>query len=269
VHVPRSYTPSHPAPLLVALHGGGGNMDDQTDDSKYGLITTSEREGAVVAFPNGSSPFKSGKLATWNAGNCCGGARDRQVDDVGFIRQMVSSISAQLHIDPQRIYATGMSNGGMMAYRLACEASDVFSAIAAVAGTDNIRQCQPARPVSVLHIHAKDDDHVLFMSGVGPAAMNRSAEADYTSVPGTIAKWTAMDGCTAKPKRVIDAPGATCERYSPCQSGVEVQLCVTETGGHSWPGGHKPRSNEPPSSAISANDVMWEFFSRQTRQQAP
>lgn len=265
LHVPKRYQATQPAPLLVALHGGGGNMDFQADDNSYGLISASEREGFVVAFPNGYSPFSAGKLATWNAGNCCGAARDRNVDDVGFIRQMVSRISAQLQIDPRRVYASGMSNGAMMSYRLACEASDVFSAIAAVAGTNNTRQCQPTKPVAVLHIHAKNDDHVLFNGGAGPAAFKKEAETEHTSVPDTVAKWTHLNGCNLAPKRVLERPGALCERYSPCQSGAEVQLCVTDTGGHSWPGGHKSRRGEQPSQALSATEVMWDFFSQLPR----
>ena len=262
LHVPKRYQPSQPTALLVALHGGGGNMDFQADDSKYGLITTSEREGFVVAFPNGYSRFPGGKLATWNAGNCCGAARDQQVDDVGFIRQMVSRIRSQLQIDPQRVYATGMSNGGMMSYRLACEASDVFRAIAVVAGTDNTRVCQPSKPVAVLHIHAKNDDHVLFNGGAGPAAIKGAAETDHRSVPDTVTKWTHLDACSLPPKRVLDRPGASCESYAPCAGGSAVQLCVTDTGAHSWPGGHKTRGGEQPSQALSANQVMWDFFSQ-------
>ncbi|WP_218942685.1 PHB depolymerase family esterase [Rhodoferax sp. BLA1] len=265
VHVPQRGLAGQPVPLLVAMHGGGGNMEFQADDSRYGLISASERDGFVVAFPNGYSRFAGGKLATWNAGNCCGAARDGQVDDVGFIRQMVSQISAQLPIDPRLVYATGMSNGAMMAYRLACEAPDVFSAIAAVAGTDNTRLCQPGKPVSVLHVHAKNDDHVLFHGGAGPAAVNRSAEADYSSAPNTMAKWTQLNGCSPVPKRVLDQAGALCESYAPCQGGAQVQLCVTDTGGHAWPGGHKTRGDEQPSQAISANAVMWDFFSRLPR----
>ena len=262
VHVPASYNPDRPAPLLVALHGGGGNMDLQADDSRYGLITLSERKGLVVVFPNGYSKLQSGKLGTWNAGNCCGGARDAAVDDIGFIRQVVDHITSQMSIDRQRIFATGMSNGAMMSYRLACEMSDVFRAIAAVAGTDNTRVCRPANPVSVLHIHARDDRHVLFGGGAGPDSVNRAAVTDYVSVPGTISKWAQFNGCTAPPQRILDLPGAYCERYAPCAGGAQVQLCVTESGGHSWPGGQKFRGDQPPSNAISAVDVMWDFFNR-------
>lgn len=263
VHVPANYDPARPAPLLVALHGGGGDMILQANDRLYGLITKSESEGFVAVFPNGFSKFPGGKLATWNAGNCCGAARDRQVDDVGFIRQVVENLTRQLNIDHTRIYATGMSNGAMMAYRLACEASDLFRAIAPVAGTDNTRQCAPARPVAVLHIHARDDSHVLFGGGAGPDSVSASQVTDYVSVPATMAKWAKLDGCAAAPSRVLDKPGAYCEAYAPCKGGAQVQLCVTETGGHSWPGGHKPRvAGATPSEAISANDVMWEFFGR-------
>lgn len=259
IHVPSGYDPAKPAPLLVALHGGGGNMDYQADDSKYGLIGKSEREGFIAVFPNGFSKMQNGKLATWSAGKCCGGARDNKVDDVGFIRQMLSNITAQMNIDRNRVFATGMSNGGMMAYRLACEMSDVFTAIAAVAGTDNTSNCHPEYPVSILHIHARNDDHVLFNGGSGPGTPYKAAVTDFTSVAESVAKWHTMDHCAAAPRRIIDKAGAYCELYSPCRGGTKVQLCVTENGAHSWPGGAKPHG-ETPSQAISANDVMWDFF---------
>lgn len=261
LHVPASYSAARPTPLLVALHGGGGSMDHQADDARYGLIGKSEREGFILVFPNGFSRLRSGKLATWNAGECCGTARDRQVDDAGFIRQVVAKVARQMTIDRHRIYAAGMSNGGMMAYRLACEMADVFRAVASVAGTHNARRCAPARPVSVLHIHARNDTHVLFDGGAGEVFRDPSLVTDFTSVPATVSTWTGLDGCPARPRRVLDRPDAYCERYSPCRGGSEVQLCVTATGGHSWPGGNK-RRGEPASQAISATDLMWDFFSR-------
>jgi polyhydroxybutyrate depolymerase len=263
VHVPASYNPARPAPLLVALHGGGGNMDHQATDEYYGLISKSDQEGFIAVFPNGYSKRSSGKFATWNAGECCGDSRDANVDDVGFIRKATENVMRQLNVDRQRVFATGMSNGAMMAYRLACEASDLFKAIAAVAGTDNTRSCQPTQPISVLHIHARNDTHVLFTGGAGPDAAEKSKVTDFTSVPDTMAKWTRLEACgSAPPKRILDKRGAYCELHSPCRGGTQVQLCVTEEGGHSWPGGHKPRRGDRPSQAISANDVMWDFFSR-------
>lgn len=264
VHVPRGYDPARATPLLVALHGGGGNMQFQADDANYGLISKSDSAGFIAVFPNGYSPFPGGKLATWNAGNCCGQSRNKQVDDVGFIRAVLSQVQGRLNVDPGRIYATGMSNGGMLAQRLACEMAETFKAIAAVAGTDNTRSCTPARPISVLAIHAQDDDHVLFDGGAGPGAFrDESKVTPFTAVPETMSRWVRRDRCSAAPPtRVLDRPGAYCERYSGCADGVQLQLCVTETGGHSWPGAGKVRGGKAPASqALSANDVMWDFFS--------
>ncbi|MEJ6023550.1 extracellular catalytic domain type 1 short-chain-length polyhydroxyalkanoate depolymerase [Ramlibacter sp. PS4R-6] len=267
VHVPQSYDASRAAPLLVALHGGGGNMDLQADESLYHQVSTSEREGAILVFPNGYSRMPGGKLATWNAGRCCAAARDRNVDDVGFIRAVVADARRRWNIDGRRIFATGMSNGAMMAYRLACDAADLFTAIAPVAGTDNTTGCRPSRPVAVLHIHARDDSHVLFEGGAGPDSARASAVTDYVSVPKTVEKWAALDGCSAQVLRVVERPGASCDAHPACSGGTKVQLCVTETGGHSWPGGAKARQGRlpAPSQAISANDIMWDFF----RQVAP
>ena len=263
VHVPTGYDPATPAPVLFALHGGGGNMDYQANDQRYGLISTSEREGFIAVFPNGYSKLRSGKFATWNAGACCGDARDKNIDDVGVIRRVVDDVTGKLNVDRNRFFAAGMSNGGMMSYRLACELSDTFSAIAAVAGTDNTTTCQPKKPMAILHIHAKNDDHVLFNGGAGPGAFRDDSKiTQFTSVPATVSKWVAANRCNPTPKRILEKPGAYCDLYSQCQANVSVQLCVTDTGGHSWPGGTKPRS-ESPSSAISANDVMWKFFTHQ------
>lgn len=261
VHVPPKYDASRPTPLLISLHGGGASMDYQASDENYGQISKSDSAGFIVVFPNGFSSLPGGKFATWNGGNCCGPARDRNIDDVGFIRDMIEHLGKQLDIDKGKIFATGMSNGAILAQRLACEMPGTIKAIAAVAGTDNTKSCNPAKPISVMQIHAKNDDHMPFDGGVG-AKSKRSAVTEFTSVPDSIARWVKRDGCPATPKRVLDKPGAYCDRYAQCQGGTEVELCVTETGAHSWPGASKSRG-EPTSKAISANDVMWDFFMRQ------
>ena len=261
VHVPSRFSAATPAPLLLAFHGGGGNMDYQASDEHYGLIKKSGQEGFIVVFPNGYSKRKSGKLATWNAGKCCGSARDENSDDVKLVRQIIANVTAQVNIDRNRIYATGMSNGAMLAYRLACEMSDVFKGIAAVAGTDNTLECKPDHPISILHIHAENDTHVLFAGGAGPGLRNKSLVTDFTSVADTVSKWVRLNHCSARPQRILEKTGAYCDLYSPCQGNTHVQLCVTETGGHSWPGAEKSRG-EAASHAISANDMMWGFFNR-------
>ncbi len=258
VHVPRSYQPARPTPVVFSFHGGGGSAEIQSDDRLYGLISKSEQAGFIAVFPNGYSRLRSGKLATFNAGICCGPARDNGVDDVGFVRKIVADLKTRLNVDPDRITANGMSNGGMMSYRLACEAADIFRAIASVAGTDGMDQCRPVRPVSVLHIHARNDDMVLFGGGAGK---DSRALANFRPVQETIARWVKLNACSPTPRKVLDLPGqANCESYTGCQGGVEVRLCVTETGGHSWPGGVKARTGERGSTAFNATDLIWDFY---------
>lgn len=263
VHVPASYDAKKLTPVIVVLHGGGGDMTIQSNEEYYHQISSSEKQGFIAVFPNGYSKFQSGKLATWNAGGCCAEARDKKIDDVGFIRTVIKNLGSQLSIDRNRVFATGISNGGMMSYRLACEMADTFKAIAAVAASDGTVTCQPNRPISILHIHAKDDDHVLFDGGAGPGrgTRDKAQVMDFPSVPSVVAKWVKLNKCDSSPKRVLDKPGVYCDLYSKCEAGVSVELCVTDSGGHSWPGGKKPRGGEG-STAISANEVMWEFFNR-------
>jgi polyhydroxybutyrate depolymerase len=263
VQVPAGIDGAQPAPLVMALHGAGGGALHQADDANYGLITKSSEAGFVAVFPNGISDASNGLLATWNAGNCCARAREEKVDDVGFLRALVADISARMRIAPERVYAIGMSNGAMMAYRLACEAGDVFHGIMAVAGTDNTQRCAPRQPVPVLHIHAQDDPLVRFDGGPGDRATFGAQSTDFVAVPATISKWVNLDHAASTPERVLEVPGARCDRYESTGAGsAVVQLCVTDSGGHSWPGGRATRAGgEPPSRAISANDLMWEFFS--------
>lgn len=257
VHVPKSYR-GQPTPMLMALHGGGGDADFQSSDDKYRLISKSEQAGFIAVFPNGYSRLPGGIFATWNAGACCGPAEKNRIDDVGFLRAVIGRVSRQANIDKRRVFLTGMSNGGMMSYRMACEASDLVRAIAPVAGSDNTLACKPSRPVPVIHFHAKNDSHVLFGGGRGPDALT---DTNFNSVPASIAKWVRLDRAQPKARRVVAVPGAQCDRHSAGPGGAPVELCVTDGGGHSWPGGGTQQGRKQPSMAISANDLMWNFFS--------
>ncbi|WP_374403053.1 PHB depolymerase family esterase [Niveibacterium sp.] len=261
VHVPASYDPARPAPLVLALHGGGGDMQHMAKDEHYGIVGKSDRAGFIVAFPNGTGAMGD-KFATWNAGACCGKARDARVDDVAFVRALVADLQKRYAIDGTRVFAMGMSNGGMMSHRLACEAADLFAAIASIAGTDNTLACAPARPIPVLHIHARNDDHVLFEGGAGPGAFrDESKVTQFVSVPQTISNWVARNNCRGAAREVLAVPGARCEVHDGCTGNSRVELCVTEDGKHSWPGGGVTTlSRQQPSQAINANDVIWDFF---------
>lgn len=255
VHVPKSYHGQR-TPMLIALHGGGGDADFQADDSKYKLISKSEQAGFIAVFPNGYGRLPGGIFATWNAGTCCGAAQKNNADGVGFIRDVIHRMERQANIDPKRIFAAGMSNGAMMSWRLACEAPEI-RAIAAVEGTDNTTSCTPKHPVPVIEFHASDDPNVPFNGGVGVGP----SHTDFVSVPATQAKWIRLDNAEASARRVLIVPGAHCDLHAAKPGGAAVELCVTDTGGHSWPGGGTQQGRKQPSMAISANDLMWSFFS--------
>jgi polyhydroxybutyrate depolymerase len=263
VHVPRSFDPAARSAVVIGLHGGGGHAAHFAKDENYGVISASEKYGFIAVMPNGYSKNRRGHVATWNAGACCGDARDRSIDDVGFIAEVMARVKRQAAIDDARVYAIGMSNGGLMAYRLACERPDLVRGIMAVAGTDNTLACNPARPTPVLHVHAINDTHVLFEGGAGADAFRDASKVtEFVSVPATIAKWVNLNGAQESPIRTLTVDGAYCDLHAAKAGGAPVQLCVTESGGHSWPGASKGRrGKEPPSQAINANDVMWAFFS--------
>ena len=258
LHVPANYDAKKNTPLILAFHGGLGDAQMMADD--YGLKEKSDKEGFIVAFPNGASRLPSGKLATWNAGNCCGYAKESQSADTDFVKATIDDIKSKFNIG--KIFATGMSNGGMLSHRLACEMSDTFSAIAAISGTNNFDGCNPQKPISILHIHGLQDDHVLFNGGCGPKCIVGS-ETQYISVPKTIADWVQRNKCDATPQRIDLNANAYCDLYTGCTNNVQVKLCVAKDGGHSWPGTAKapnPLEKSIPSQSINANDEIWNFF---------
>jgi polyhydroxybutyrate depolymerase len=257
VHVPKSYRGS-PTPILVALHGGGGSADFQADDSRYKLISKSEQAGFIAVFPNGYSRMPSGILATWNAGACCGAALKNNVDDVGFLREVIQRVERQANVDPAQVFMTGMSNGALMSWRMACEAPELIRAIAPVEGTDNTAHCTPSRPVPLIEFHSLDDDHVPLNGGKGVSALT---DTSFASVPATQAKWVRLNRADPNAKRVLTVSGAHCDLHPAKTDGAPVELCLTDTGGHSWPGGGSQQGRKQPSMAISANDLMWSFFS--------
>lgn len=264
LYVPASYDASQLVPLVLFFHGGGGHMEQAVAD--YGWEEKADKEGLIVAFPNGSSRLPRQHLATWNAGNCCGYARDQNIDDISFVKQVVADIESRVNIDTARVFATGMSNGGMMAHRLACEMADIFTAVASVAGTDGTLTCTPSRPISVMHIHAKDDTHVLYGGGAGKDVFrDESKVADFTSVDETVRRWIERNHANPTPRRILDVPGAYADLYTSDRNNAQVELVVTETGGHSWPGGKAVRGKSP-TRAVIANDIIWDFFKAQVRE---
>lgn len=257
LHMPPSYDGKRPVPLVIVLHGGGGNA--QTTARMTGFSEKSDKEGFVVVYPNGSGRLKT-RLLTWNSGNCCGYALDKNVDDVGFIRALIDELVRTRAVDPKRVFATGISNGGMMAYRLACELSDKIAAIGPVSGALNLENCQPADAVSVIIFHGTDDEHVLYNGGEPIRRVDTHRRVDK-SVSYAVSFWVKHDGCTETPKR-SETGSIRTEIYSGGKDGVEVAVYTVKGGGHAWPGGHSYLLGPEPTREISATDLMWDFFAR-------
>ncbi|MCC6557211.1 MAG: polyhydroxybutyrate depolymerase [Polyangiaceae bacterium] len=258
LHLPPSHDGERKLPLVIALHGGGGHAENMARMS--GLSQKSDAEGFAVVYPNGTGRFED-KLLTWNAGNCCGLALDRGADDVGFIRSLLDTLAARLPLDPKRVYATGMSNGGMMAYRLGCELADRIAAIGPVAGALSAKPCNPSVPISLVVVHGMDDEHVLYAGGAPKKRVDPHPRVD-ASVAAATAFFVARNGCDKAPARA-EHGRLTQEAYTGCQQGTEVRVYSIKGEGHTWPGGRKggPWGDEP-AGEISANDLLWDFFEK-------
>lgn len=272
VHVPPQAAAGAPLAVVVNFHGGGSNARVQKDYSR--MDAAADRDGYVAVYPNGSSGF-NGRFLTWNAGTCCGPAAAAQVDDVGFSLAVLDDLAARLPVDRARVYATGLSNGSMMAYRLAAEAPERIAAVAGVAGTMTLPAFAPRLPVPVLHVHSVDDERALYGGGLGPAFPFTNTRVLHQPVDDMIAQWLAHDACPREPQVATPVSGsegapdarhtATRFTYAPCRNGSEVVLWKLTGAGHVWPGGvmnYLPALLGPGTSVIDANAEMWRFFRR-------
>ncbi len=244
-------------PLVIGIHGTGGSAAQFERD--YHFTEKANAAGFIALYPDGIPSRGPLGVRTWNAGTCCGPALDEQVDDVAFIRTLIDKIQGDFKVDPKRIYIAGMSNGAMLTYRLACTLSDKIAAVAAVSGPLLTTQpCQPARPMPILHIHSALDTKVPYLGGVGMGGYY------FPPADSGLQVWAGYNACSTK-QVLTDNGQYTLTQWSGCRNEVLMQLYVTADGGHSWPGGDKPREQaDPPSTAINANDVIWDFFRQYT-----
>ena len=218
-------------------------------------------------------PIAGQEQYSWDAGVCCGMPVTRHIDDVAFLEQVISDIEARTAVDRSRIYVTGMSAGGMMAYTMAAEDAGQIAAVASVAGQVELPRVNPTRPVPTMEFHSVNDPVALWAGGASPDPKDR-----YSVMQG-IHKWVAADKCSKRPydsPRVVGAPGtesvgesATLVTYTGCAAGVEVALWRLTGSGHVWPGA--PFNLGPPSTwvlqgvgrgtvLVNANQAMWDFF---------
>jgi polyhydroxybutyrate depolymerase len=242
IHVPASYDPAKGIAVVLNFHGYTSNARQQAGYSA--MIAKSDAAGFVAVHAEGVA-------SSWNAGACCATAKDQDVDDVGFVNALLDDLSAKLCVDTKRVYSTGLSNGGFLSYRLACESANRIAAIAPVAGVMGVATCNPSRPVPVLHFHGTSD-------GVVP--YGGSAGFGFPPVTDTIAGWVSRDQCTGMPKETYSKGDVRCETHDTCGGGAEVTLCSVNGGGHTWPGAISVPGLGKTTQDIVATDAIWDFF---------
>ena len=266
VHVPGKYDTGRPTPVVIVFHGGGGNP--QSMIRLTGMNAKSDEAGFIVVYPFGSGPLAD-NLLTFNGGGCCGYAMQKKIDDVGFTRAMLDDLAKVATVDTHRVFATGLSNGGIMSHYVASELSDRIAAIAPIGGPLMMDACHPTRAVSVMQFHGTADEFAPFKGGFGKGFMGGKGVTDFKSVEHTMQSWVKADGCKSEPKVVAlpdkndDGMKVTRKTWSGGRDGTEVVLIEIEGGGHTWPGQEPIIPQLGPSTMdISANDSMWEFFQK-------
>lgn len=219
-----------PAPLVLALHGGGGS--GRQFERSSGIDAVAAARGAVVVYPDGIAPSPDvDLLRTWNAGLCCGPAVAEAVDDVGFVRVLIDDLLARYALDPRRVHAVGHSNGAMMGYRLACELGDRIASVAVQAGNLGLPSCAPAGPVSLLHLHGDADENVPIGGGLGVGP----SRVVYPPVRDGLVTLARADGCAPEPVTAPDpAAAATVTTWSGCRGGAEVRYVEVRGATHAW-----------------------------------
>jgi len=262
VHIPANLPPD-PAPLVIGIHGATVSVDMFRHQSE--LDSLSDTKGYIAVYPQAT---RTAGLLLWNAGHCCGRAQWSKQDDVGFILEVINQVQKQWAIDPARIYAVGMSNGAMMTYHLAAQASDRIAAIATIAGTAPLDEVRLTRPMSVLHFQSVDDP-VMPYAGLHTPVIN------FPSAEAMLNPWITQNHCPTAPK--ISSPllssgnwrhqdTATRQIWGPCQNGTEVIVWKLTGPGHVWPGGTPPNfqkwTRHGATHVVDANELIWDFFSR-------
>lgn len=273
IYVPNGMGALGPRPALIAMHGGTGTAMGQAASSQ--LAKTASARQFYAVFLEGS-----GTLQTFNAGACCGSAQSQNVDDIAFTRAVITDIRANYSVDPAKIYATGFSNGAMMAHRLACDLADQIAGVAAVSGASGefdgagtrYYTCRPARPIPVLHIHAANDRNYPYVGGVGDGI----STTNFYGVDPTINDWLGRNNVTSQFVEEVIGASTTCRRYATRANAslptAPVTICrqnpsdvydsvnrVVFGGGHSWPGGvRSPSANsDVPLSDFDASTYLW------------
>lgn len=268
VHVPPGASGS--LPVVLAYHGGGG--DPAGYQAYAGLDAIADQEGFLVVYPYGTGVLPR-RLLTWNGGGCCGYSVDNDIDDVGFTAALLDDLEDRTRIDRTRVYATGHSNGAIMAYRVAAERADLVAAVVPVAGAMSLPSFAPSRPVAVLHIHSVDDPRALYDGGLGPPFPGTNNREFHQPVMDGVEAWATRNGCAKSPSVVSTRSGeagsinagqtATLLSWAECDSGYDVAHWRLTGAGHGWPGREDVNSLVgPPTTLVDAADEAWSFMQR-------
>lgn len=290
VHISAAYNNKLKTPVILNFHGGGGNADSQMKTTR--MDEAADRKGFIAVYPDGTGKeFLGRKFYSWNAGRCCGDAKEKNIDDVGFVSAILEKIKKDFNVDENRIFITGYSNGAQMAYRLACEMSDKIAAIAPIAAIGSFDACNPKRAVPILHIDGTADTCSPYGGGNDCGAcfaqmfkdMGVTINADTyacESVDGYMKKWRDIDGCRDSGRVTYQKGSATCKTFLDCRDSAEISVCAMEGMKHVWPGGTydgMPACEISLNSknckayrgvvgglddSIDANMMMWDFFVR-------
>jgi polyhydroxybutyrate depolymerase len=249
-YVPESYDASKPTPLVLSLHGFIEWPAHQMKISQWNQVA--DKYGFIVVYPSGT-----GFPLRWNAS----GQSPNQ--DVIFISNLIDKLEAEYNIDSKRIYVNGLSNGGGMSYRLACDLADRIAVFGGVAGAYNlpIEECNPGRPMPVIIFHGTDDPIVPYEGGVE----SRNAFL-LPNIPEWVKSWAVKNGCSETPVDLSTSGEVSGIVYPDCQGNVEVIFYTIHGGGHTWPGG------EPlpefiaghTTQDINASEEMWNFYQQYT-----
>jgi polyhydroxybutyrate depolymerase len=238
-------------PLMIVLHGGLGNA--KIIERMSGMDSVADKGGFIVAYPEGTGIRFNPDRRTWNAGLCCNPAVRENIDDVSFISKMIDDISTKYSIDTGRVYVAGLSNGAMMAYRLACDIPGKIAAVIAVSGTLAVDNCDRAKNIPVLHIHGDQDRNVPFNGGRGEEGLSG---VSHRSVPETMNLLIRARHCSAPEKTM--SGDIEISSYK-CSDGAPVMLYLIKGGAHGWPGSRRWKAKSSAQGDISGSQLAWEF----------
>jgi polyhydroxybutyrate depolymerase len=258
LHVPPA-AKGKKSPLLMVFHGGEG--DGTKIARQTGFNRVADRWGVIVVYPD--------SLEYWNDGRSTIGTPR---DDVGFVRQLIKHLVETENVDPQRVYATGASNGGNFTLRLACEMSTEIAAFAPVVASfpaEYWPRCKPQRPVPILMINGTSDTFIPWEGGAMRRGFRRGAGGEVVPVPTTLDFWAKNNACSPKPtvEKLPDrdrGDGTTVQviTYSNCRDASSVRMIRVDGGGHTWPGSEARAARLMGNTTrdIDASDEIWNFF---------